>query len=617
MPVPTNVTELQTFLGMCQYLAKYSARTAELSEPLRQLTCKNTPFTWDPEHDEALKALKKEISAAPTLRYYDPRQPLVLQTDACSKGLGAVLLQNGQPVYFASKALHGSQKNYVAIELEALAVSWAIEKFHYYLYGHTFTLETDQKPLVSILGCSLLEASKTMQRLLMKTVPYHFDVKYIKGSTNVIADCLSHAPITADSIHLPILQINLVTQSLRCTPDKMQWLQDLTSRDDNLMLLGEVVKQGWPQMIQDLPPELIPFWTFHEVITIADGLLLKGDRIIVPERARKEILEQIHCGHLGIQKCLQQAKATVYWPGLYDELKTLISSCTVCLKYSPANRKDSKSIGASLGHEVPTTPWTKLASDIFTFDNKNYLLIIDYMSCFPVIHMLQSMTATHVTEHMKAIFSEYGVPKSIVTDNGPCYSSEYFKEMMKDMGIHHITTSPHHHQSNGLAEGYVRIIKSFLQKAKETGDDPHAVIFIYRSTPLSDTLPSPFEMLHGQKPNSDLPQVQYYPTITPDTLCMKDKQKEKADENILPTGTKVMYITPPGKIWHPATVKEYLAYRSYKIKADNGATYVRTRLHLKPYTQPTPKQATKEQPVLPIIPQVSTRARKAPTRMDL
>ena len=141
-----------------------------------------------------------------------------------------------------------------------------------------------------------------------------------------------------------------------------------------------------------------------------------------------------------------------------------------------------------------------LASDIFTFNNKNYLFIIDYMSCFLVIHMLQSMAATHVTEHMKAIFSEYGVPKSIVTDNGPCYSSEYFKEMMKKMGTHHITTSPHHYQSNGLAEGYMRIIKSLLQKAKETSDDHHTVIFIYCSTPLSDTLPSLFEMLHGQKP---------------------------------------------------------------------------------------------------------------------
>ena len=191
----------------------------------------------------------------------------------------------------------------------------------------------------------------------MKTIPNHFDVEYIKSSTYVITDCLSHAPITKDSIHCwLILQVNLVTQSLRYTPDKMQWLWDLTSQDDNLMLLREVVKQGWPQIIQDLPPELKPFWTFLEVITIADGLLLRGDRIIVPEKARKEILKQIHCGHLGIQKCLQRAKATVYWPGHYNELKILITSCSTCLKYSPANHKNSKSIRPSLGHEVPTTP---------------------------------------------------------------------------------------------------------------------------------------------------------------------------------------------------------------------------------------------------------------------
>ena len=110
MPVLTKVTELQTFLQICQYLAKYSARAAALSEPLQQLTCKDTPFTWGPEHDEALKALKKEMSAAPTLRYYEPHQALLLQTDACSKGLGAVLLQNGQAVHFASKTLHGSQE---------------------------------------------------------------------------------------------------------------------------------------------------------------------------------------------------------------------------------------------------------------------------------------------------------------------------------------------------------------------------------------------------------------------------------------------------------------------------------------------------------------------------
>ena len=127
MPTPSNVTKLQTLLGMCQCLAKYSPRIAELSEPLRQLTCKGIPFVWVPEHDEAFAALKQEITTAPTLRYYDPSKPLTIQTDACTKGLGAALLQEGQPVYFASKSLTKAHQNYVAIELEMLAVCWALK----------------------------------------------------------------------------------------------------------------------------------------------------------------------------------------------------------------------------------------------------------------------------------------------------------------------------------------------------------------------------------------------------------------------------------------------------------------------------------------------------------
>ena len=616
MPVPASVPELQRFLGMCNFLSKFTPRMAELSEPLRQLTKNNVVFQWYPEHQAAFDDLKKEITAAPTLRYYDRTKPITLQTDACRKGLGAVLLQEGQPIYFASKALQPHHDNYVAIELEALAVSWAMEKFHHYLYGHRFTLETDQKPLETILKKSLLDATAKMQRLLMKTVPYDFDVKYIKGSTNVIADCLSRAATNTDNIQLPILQVNLTTQNLRCTPDKLQQIRDMTNQDETLVLLKAVITQGWPTSIQDLPPELKPYWTFREMITVEDGLLLKGDRIIIPEKAREDIIQQIHRGHLGMQKCLNRAYQAVYWPGLYDEIKSLIANCTICLKYSPANRKDSKSIGASLGQEVPVTPWTKLASDLFTFDNQNYLLIVDYMSRFPVIRKLSSMTSQHVTEHIKAIFSEYGAPQAIVTDNGPCYSGEYFKESMQNMGIQHITTSPHYHQANGLAEGYVRIIKSLLQKAKESGDDPHAVIAIYRTTPLSDGLPSPFQLLHNRKPPSDLPQIQRRPSQEPEKLRSTDKHPEAADSNVLPVGAKVMYITPPGRTWQPAVVHEYLGYRSYKIKAENGAIYTRTRLHLKPYeTNKAPKKRTPEPP-LPELPRPA-RQRRAPERMDL
>ena len=162
----------------------------------------------------------------------------------------------------------------------------------------------------------------------------------------------------------------------------------------------------------------------------------------------------------------------MYWPRLYDELKDLVTNCAICLKYSASNGKDSTKIGPPLGQEIPTEPWKKLATDLFTHDRANYLLVVDYTTKFPVVHTLTDLTARVVTEHMKAIFSEFGTPHSIVSDNGPCYAAQYFADAMAEWGVNRIKVSPHHHQANGLAEGYVRIVKQLLTKAKESGHRP-------------------------------------------------------------------------------------------------------------------------------------------------
>ena len=125
-----------------------------------------------------------EIVQAPVLKYYDPKKPTVLQTDASAKGLGACLLQCEHPVYFSSKALSDSQKGYVAIELEALAVSWAMQKFHHFTYATKFVLVTDQKPFEAILAKSLNAATPWLQRILIKTFAYDFTVKYLPGENN-------------------------------------------------------------------------------------------------------------------------------------------------------------------------------------------------------------------------------------------------------------------------------------------------------------------------------------------------------------------------------------------------------------------------------------------------
>ena len=184
MPALTCKKQVQSFFGMINYLSKFSPRLSELVEPIRELSKDKVPFNWGPEHQEAFKQMKKEIARAPLLAYYSPRKQTVLQTDASIKGLGVCLLKDEKLVYFASKALTEAQKGYVAIELESLAVAWAMEKFHHFLYASHFTLETDQKPLEAILSKSLSQATPRLLRILIRTFPYHFTVHYIPGVTN-------------------------------------------------------------------------------------------------------------------------------------------------------------------------------------------------------------------------------------------------------------------------------------------------------------------------------------------------------------------------------------------------------------------------------------------------
>ena len=156
---PVNLKDLQTFLGMVQYLSKFSPRIAEIAELLCDLMKKHAPYAWGPEHNHAFDSIKEETVQAPILRDYNPKKETVLQTDASIKGLGACLLQDRHPIYFASKLLQDAECGYVAIELEALAVTWEMEKFHHFLYASHFTLETNQKPLEKILAKSLTEAT--------------------------------------------------------------------------------------------------------------------------------------------------------------------------------------------------------------------------------------------------------------------------------------------------------------------------------------------------------------------------------------------------------------------------------------------------------------------------
>ena len=210
MPSPSSKKEVQSFISMINYLSKFSPRLTDLAEPIRELTKEKVPFNWVLEHQESFIMPKNEIVRAPILAYYNPWKETILQTDTSTKGLGACLLQNEKPIYFASKALTETQRGYVAIDIESLAVAWAVEKIHHFLYGCHSILETDQKLLETILSRSLNQAAPRLQCILIRTLPYNFTVRYIPEPENQLADCLSRLGYQKDSIKLPRLHVHQI-----------------------------------------------------------------------------------------------------------------------------------------------------------------------------------------------------------------------------------------------------------------------------------------------------------------------------------------------------------------------------------------------------------------------
>ena len=220
--------------------------------------------------------LKKELVRAPVLMYYNPQKETILQMDASTKGLGACLLQDEKPIYFASKALTKMQRGYIAIKIESLAVAWAVEKFHHFFYGCHFILETDQKPLEAILSISLNQVTPRLQCILIRTLPYNFTVRYIPGLKNLLADCLSRLGNQEDTIKLPKLLVYQISHQLPARSDSLQEIRQATQADDKLALLKHTIMSEWPNNIKEIPQVLYPYWTFCKELSIEDGLILKG-----------------------------------------------------------------------------------------------------------------------------------------------------------------------------------------------------------------------------------------------------------------------------------------------------------------------------------------------------
>ena len=277
-------------------------------------------------------------------------------------------------------------------------------------------------------------------------------------------------------------------------------------------------------------------------------------------------------------------KKTVYWPGLNEQLEKLILNCPLCLKYSQSKCKQPSHM--SLRQEIPIHPWTNLATDIFHFEGEAYLLLVDYTSCFPIVHKLNSMTSQHVINHFKLIFSEYGWSDTLVSDNGTCYASEAFTKIMQEYNVNHITSSPHYPQSNGLVERFVQIVKNLFHKAREEGADLFKALMIYRNTPLTNNLQSPMQMFQNRAVKSQLPMsnaTRQQLGLQTEMLRIK-KRNEHLPSHDSCLGQNVMMQDLTSKRWSPTVITRLCKEpRSYEVTMRDGVTCRKMQAHLKPY----------------------------------
>lgn len=200
--VPTNKTEVLRILGLAKFFSKFIPNLSKHTEHLRDLTKKNTKFYWSPAHDLELNNLKQLVSHSPILKIFDPNSEIVIQCDASSELLGCVLLQEGRTtlvgrISFASRTLSKSEKRYAQIEKELLAICFAFEKFHYFVYGHPVTVQSDHKPLGPIFVKDLEKVSNRLQRMLLKLLKYDIKIVYLSGRDMLVADLLSRSYIKA------------------------------------------------------------------------------------------------------------------------------------------------------------------------------------------------------------------------------------------------------------------------------------------------------------------------------------------------------------------------------------------------------------------------------------
>ena len=585
-PPPTSKQDVQRLLGMTNFIAKFLPQLSDVTAPLRELVRKNIAFHWLETHEQSFSALKTLIAKSETLRYYNVSKPVTLQVDASQHGLGAALLQDHGPIAYASKALNETQRRYAQIEKELLAVLFGCKRFHQYVYGQPITVESDHKPLEAIFRKPLSQAPSRLQKMLMQLQAYDITLVYKKGTEMYIADALSRAhpaDIVSEQFERDIDSehfIHLMSSESYVTDRKLREIQSEIATNKAMQLLVKQIQSGWPQQQSLIPVPLRPYYPYRDELTTADNLIYKAQNILIPPNLCENTLHKLHQSHQGIEKTKRLARESIFWPGMNSQIEALISTCSTCQHHSNANQREPLQ-----PHELPTRPWQKVGTDLFDWKGKPHLIVVDYYSRYPEVAELRDTKARTVINKIKSFFSRHGIPETVISDNGPQYSSKEFEEFATEYKFTHTTISPKYPQSGGLHEKTVQTVKNILEKCRVTKQDPYLALLDYRNTPIDGITPAQALMSRRLRSNIPISQQRLKPeTISHNKFAtqrtqQQQRQKQYFDRHTktlppLRVGDSVRFKKDPQSPWTRAKVTaKHQTPRSYNVETSSCNQY--------------------------------------------
>ncbi|RUS85038.1 hypothetical protein EGW08_007222 [Elysia chlorotica] len=517
-PEPKNISELRAFLGMVNYYSQFLPNLSHNLAPLYELLKKNQAWSWTSKQVHAFKTIKEQLSSHVLLVHYNNKVPITLTCDASPYGISAILSHkyaNGteKPISFASRTLSDAEKRYSQLDKEALSIIFGVTKFHKFIYGRPVEIKTDHKPLLGLFGENKPlpeKSSSRVQRWAIILAAYDYTLQYVPGKQNC-ADGLSRLPLPNKPASTPFPEdVRQIFNVIDKSPITSTDIATETMSDPTLRKIHQYCANGWPETTSEA---LRPYSSRKRELSLDKDCILWGTRIIIPEKLRKPILELLHEEHIGISKMKALARSYVWWPKIDTDLEQISKSCFQCLSSRNTPPKAPLHPWA-----WPDKPWSRLHIDFAgPFLGKMFLVVIDAHSKWMEVCVMNKITTQDTISQLRTIFATRGLPDTIVSDNGPSFTSREFHEFMVFNNIHHIKSTPYHPASNGVAERDLETFKASL--CKMSSDSVHEKKFPLFSTSTANKA----QLQARQEPL----------TLTTEkngirTICLNDPKKRNA-----------------------------------------------------------------------------------------